>query len=441
MSDQEGFIIEGDLFIIPHENNPSIFGQGNVNVNGELKSNIIKERTLNSGVKVYNVNQIELKQNAVADNPSVGSYTMYLDVDNKVKVKNNSGNVDIGSFIPLTSKGQMLTHNGTNTVVLNPGSDNQVLVYDNTQPNGVKWINSSSIITGSSGKSNVIHIADNKKVSIVDNISGVFYVSIYNKIQNGSVSNFITIKRNDSLYGVSTNFSKCNFPENFKLYWEPYEEIMVSKNGSTLDGLYYIQEYPQNNDNKTVISLTGTNWVNVSSDTTGSNIFFIENNISGPVGIIYVSKNLETNSTCAIFKSGITPGINNSKLNIRWNASSGVELQKNNSLDDGNYTLTNLKSEMTLLSTITLTGTTEQTLLQSYSKDAKILIIESDVSGGMTAIFVIGKNKPGGILSVSKISESRSTSTKLKLNWGVNSYLTIQKTGNDYNGQYRVYIL
>lgn len=40
----------------------------------------------------------------------------------------------------LTSKGQVLTSNGQNNVVVNPGSDGQVLQADSSNPNGLSWI-------------------------------------------------------------------------------------------------------------------------------------------------------------------------------------------------------------------------------------------------------------------------------------------------------------
>jgi hypothetical protein len=76
---------------------------------------------------------------------------------------------------PLTTKGDIVTHNGTNSVRLAVGSDGDVLTADSAQTNGIKWA------TPSTGVFGVIDFLSETKIP---SGSGTFYIGIGGRVSN-----------------------------------------------------------------------------------------------------------------------------------------------------------------------------------------------------------------------------------------------------------------
>lgn len=87
------------------------------------------------------------------------------------------------------------------------------------------------------------------------------------------------------------------------------------------------------------ITLTGTTWVSISSETIGSFMITVTPIITGGAGGIFsIVKNLATKNYGHTIRLGRMRGdSSNESLELRWQASSGIELRKNGAGHDGDY--------------------------------------------------------------------------------------------------------
>lgn len=85
----------------------------------------------------------QMKEGAAPDTPGTGLVVTYAKTDGKMYAKDDEGNEVClsGSDVEvLTTKGDILVHTGSGYVRMPVGSNNQILVADSNEANGVKWI-------------------------------------------------------------------------------------------------------------------------------------------------------------------------------------------------------------------------------------------------------------------------------------------------------------
>ena len=87
------------------------------------------------------------------------------------------------------------------------------------------------------------------------------------------------------------------------------------------------------------ITLTGTAWTSISSETIGSFTVYVTPIISGGAsGIFHITKNVATKTSGHIVRLARMRGdTSNESLLLRWQTSSGIELSKNGTSHDGDY--------------------------------------------------------------------------------------------------------
>lgn len=136
--DSENFIIEGTLTVINHPTN----GAGNIEVGNILYTDVIRSNTI-SGVPV-DINEVQFLEKAMTldeysgspSAPSSGKYSFYIE-NGLLKSKNSTSTVT--TYQPTTTKGDILTHDGTTQVRLPAGIDGRILLADSTATEGIKW--------------------------------------------------------------------------------------------------------------------------------------------------------------------------------------------------------------------------------------------------------------------------------------------------------------
>ena len=89
-------------------------------------------------------NYTELKIITAPGSANSGYLRAYIDTsDNLLKSKNSSGTVTV--YQPITTKGDLVSHNGTTQTRLPIGTNGYILYADSTQSLGMKWINPTTV--------------------------------------------------------------------------------------------------------------------------------------------------------------------------------------------------------------------------------------------------------------------------------------------------------
>jgi len=89
---------------------------------------------------------------------------------------------------------------------------------------------------------------------------------------------------------------------------------------------------------------------------------------------------------------------------------------------------------------INLTGTNYTTILPNTSGDLTISVV-SLVTNGPCGKFFVCKSNPNNVeANITRINSSAGTTSleKLQIRWLPNSGIELYKTGNGYDGQYRI---
>jgi hypothetical protein len=148
--DIEPFEIKGNLSIIASID-PTEFGNGSIDIDGNINLNgTIGENTIGNGITLKDIKYATLKVQSAPGNPVSNEEIIYLDTsDNKLKSKNNSGNVTV--YQPTTTKGDILLHNGTTQIRFPVGTDGTGLIADSTTASGVNWVSTTGQPTTTKG--------------------------------------------------------------------------------------------------------------------------------------------------------------------------------------------------------------------------------------------------------------------------------------------------
>lgn len=80
---------------------------------------------------------------------------------------------------PLTTKGDLIVHNGTNNVRIGVGSNNTVLTADSTQSTGVKWATATASVSYTTVSQSTTYTATNNDDFIIATGSSNFTITLY----------------------------------------------------------------------------------------------------------------------------------------------------------------------------------------------------------------------------------------------------------------------
>lgn len=442
---EEAIEFQGTVTVVA-STNPVEYGGGNIEVEGVVFTDIILENTDNLGVDLegtnFNDNSFTLTDISSPTVPPLGSSRFYTDSsDTLLKSKDNNDIVTV--YQPTNTKGDLLTHNGTTQVRLPVGTNGQILIADSSVSQGVKWSDNTVKIS----KFPIIGV--DKSTFVIPYYYGSYFMNVYPFIKKGSSSMFLLSKSKANRYGHINRFVSNPSILSYKILksnWVPFKEVELYKDYTEDDGDYFIgnnSEYEKN-----IVTLTSTSWTSLGTIynfNTGVFCISIFSDNEGPAATFLIGKTTQALNSPAIQRISSSPASSNTKIRLRWQASSGIEISKSNNNNNGDYNIIDNFQNSSSLS-ITLTGTSVITIPQSffrfYENKTFITRIYSNITDAPMIIAMISKNDHtrSGNKFILNIPGS-GTSEKIILKWDSNSLLTINKTGINYDGNYNLDII
>lgn len=447
--DIDPFLITGNLAVERHPDDPAEFGDGSVDIDGNINlDGTIGENTLSNGFNIKDLKYTTLKQITPPSLPVSSEHTFFYDTSDSLFKSIDSSGV-VTTYQPTNQKGDLLSHNGTTQIRFPVGSDNQFIVADSSQPSGLKWTNQVIIDAGeaiSTIKHHFTLLGALNFCSISLDLIGAFYNPVYNERSKGPSANFFVTKSRQS---IDSDIVRLNSNpaittlEQLESQWIKNEEIEITKDGSGYDGDYVNTLLRSNPPN--TIQLTGTAFTQISPNTTGNFYFSMYSENEGAAGIFLASKNNSTYNNGSIFRINNSPSPSNAQLKVRWPASSGIEIQKSDSNNDGLYKFYNLITEYAdnSLLTVALSGTSPITISNRHQRLTAVVSITSSVINAPFAIFSVSKNDKTRTYSVVRVASSPGTTTneQLHLIWNIDDKLKLYKNGAGYDGNYDIVII
>lgn len=430
---------------ITASSNPIEYGNGNLELEGALFSDMIRENTEDIGVDIEGITFIDthIRVPSIVQpvNPPTGLQSIYIDdSDNLLKSVNPLGSVTI--YQPTTTKGDISTHNGTVQTRLPIGPDGYILQVDTSTSTGLKWINANINNNDDNVSSDVVVLfgsTTNNSVQIFDNVIGAYYIGISTNTRSGPIAIFFTTKNDATLNGHIIQFLREDIP--LILEYNPYEGPRLYKDILPGDG-EYIKKTNQNGFTENDITLSGTSWVILPfTQVFGAYSLSISNKVLGPAATFLLAKSTQTRNSSNIIKISSAPGSDFGILEIRWLSNTLVEIRKTTNNYDGVYTVIE-NFEKASTNTVSLSGTSYINIPTTvYEKKSYAIKITNDTSGYPCSIVYMLKNtKTYTGASFSVFSPANNTLEKLILDWPSQSVIRIHKDGINYDGVYNVYI-
>ena len=427
-------------------------GDGSLEVSGKVYTDYIQGNLENgpvdiNGVSIGNGNITIASTTQSGVVPSVGDHLFYVK-DNLLQSLNSSGTVTV--YQPNTTKGDLISHNGSTQIRVPIGASGNVLTVDPTTESGLKWTTPQTGSSRSSNRFTLLVQGSEGSVSIMDNIYSSTFAAISPYISGAAGGTFIFSKSIDNRVG---NFIKINSSPvagsggRLECIYNSYSSPEIYKDYSTGDGDYSL--VTSDNYYSTNLTLTGTSWVSLGTEYSGlSGVYFISiySDLNGSCASFLICKSFSSSLGPALTKLSSSPSITGGNLELRWNASSGIEIRKTSSGEDGGYLVVD-NFQNSISSTISLNSTNLTTItdraFRYYERKNMILRISSKtLSDAPCSIYFISKNERqtrGNRYSL--FSPGKTTLEKIEINWNINSLLTLNKTGENYNGEYIVEII
>lgn len=314
------------------------------------------------------------------------------------------------------------------------GLPHQVLTVDLTSPLGVTWAEPDCNLKNESGSyvqkipgslynytrvsSNITLIGKEKYTRLFrKKYYGAKHYSVINELEDGPMGFFNVTKSNRDIDGHVVKLSGItDYTGGLKSKWTRRVNIELGKCETEKDGDYLaICNYdpdcamPPNPSLSSKVTLTGTICSEINPATKGNFIYQVVNEIKGPVGIFYLTKNISTN-VASIARISHSPSSDFNKLEMIWNASNGIELCKTKSSFDGIYTLIPIHDQYISEKIITLTEDTisAEVFVEDYERVVTIVSVENIDTDGASAIFTVSKNHITHTAHIAKIVSSVS---------------------------------
>lgn len=438
--DMENQVTYGNLSILP-DINPDR-GDGSLEVYSTIYTDTISANTINGPVSLENIkfldNTIAIDNTVAPTNAYTNNEMFYTDtIDGKFKSINNSGNVTV--YQPITTKGDIVTHNGTTQVRLPIGLSGQVLSVNGSSY--LEWVENNN----STSNTNVNTISvTNKEIAVTDTSIGSHFCFIWPSIYNGQSANYFYSKSSANITGgitaVNQNSSLVGNVNLISSYPE-YQGFTLQNTDTDTQGPFKTLDSSQ--FIKTQITLTGTTGIVYSANTTGVYYLSITSDfINGPSSNFLICKSIASSTTANITRISNSPGVSpTTNLEISWPSNGSLSISKTTSSFNGLYTVINNFQFTNNQTTITLTGTSDTVIPGNvfgyYNQKSFGISVVSNVTNGPNAIFFVSKNsnEVNGNVHTTR-SNGATTGERLKLTWGINSLLTLSKTGVNYNGNY-----
>lgn len=431
----ENQVTYGNLSILPDINIDT--GDGSLEVYGTIYTDNISANTINGTVVLESVKFLDSTIGIDTTTAPVNSYPnnnlFYSDIiDSKFKSIDNSGNVTV--YQPITTKGDLATHNGTTQVRLPVGTTGQILTV--SSGSNLQWVD-SNITANNSITVNTISLPNNIDVSVTDTSIGSNFCFIWPSIYNSQSANYFYSKRSANITGNITRLNNNNSLMGTLISSYPTYQGFTLRNTDTitpfktLDSSQFL---------KTQITLTGTTTTVYTTNMTGAYYISITSDfINGPSSNFLICKSIASSTTAAITRISNSPGNSpTTNLVITWPSNGSLSISKTTSSFNGVYNVIDNFQYVNTQTTINLTNSTAipGNTFGYYTQKSFGLSVVSNITNGPNAIFFVSKNTNTVNGNIYSIRSNGLTGEQLNLSWGINSLLTLSKTGVNYNGDY-----
>jgi len=442
--DIDTFEIKGNLSVIASED-PGNVGNGSIDVEGTVNTDSIECNIPLNGLTIYDIKNYTQREVVAPPLPVSGEHTFYIDTVSKKLMSLDTTGV-LTTYQPITTKGDLLTHDGTTQIRLPvAGAPNMALLSDPASNSGLKWgvVNTS---TDTVPRSTVISLRSNVYSELLPGLKGCFVLLVYNKVSTGGSAIFFVSKSRNNIGGHIVRSNTSSGMVNNALLetqWLSLEELELRKTSTPAgeDGDYQCNFGFNNIEDS--FALSGTSWLSIVPDTVGNFVYCINSQeTDGPSAIFIATKSNASLNTGNIVRITSSPAVDASVLEARWNSNSALEFRKTSSSYNGDYFYIDILTlEQVQVVEVTLTGTTPVEIIKKYQR-ASFMVSVYKNDGNVRAIFTITKNDKTRSGSMTRHSFSTNNgTTNLMLLWGVNEGVQLYKTNASYDGLYTVTFL
>lgn len=339
---------------------------------------------------------------------------------------------DYGDLILGTTSGHFID--------LPLGNDGQILIVDSSSNTGAIWsnptleLNLGAFLCSESGtwirdiesfnytgaSSNITLIGDEKYTRIFrKKFYGAKNFSIINEIEDGPSGFFNATKSNRDIEGHIVKLAGIvSYTGGLINKWNRRVDIETRKCNIEDDGDYIVvgnydidcASEDKLDDVRELVNLVGVTCSEINfSETKGNLMYLIENDISGPIGIFYLTKN-KVGDYASIVRTSHSPSSDCNKLEMIWEPNSKVKLCKTKNTFNGEYRVIPLHEHYIQEHIVTLTGTdfSPATLIDQYERVTTIVTVENIDTDGPSAIFVVSKNHITNKAHINRITATMS---------------------------------
>lgn len=441
--DSENMEVKGMITILPDSFN----GDGSLEVSGTVFTDNIKANTDLTPVKVEEIlikeSAITIKNEVIVPQlPLVDSHTFYVK-DQLFQSIDSIGKTTI--YQPSTSKGDLVSHDGTIQQRVPVGQNGTVLTADSASPTGLSWKPS----TAQSASVSRITLLRQEDVILLDASYGNSLSLVSPCVPNAPGASFIFSRSSETVAPNVTTLVQAPsaFGARLVAKYTSFSSPEVRKDDNARgDGDYTNVEsstYP-----KTLISLPGSaTWVELFPALTGNFFLSIYSEDNEESCSFLVSKSIATSNAGAINKIATSPGpISTINLQLRWQANSPLQIRKATvSGSPSNVLVTSNLDYSYIEEVVTLTGTASVNLksYRIYEKKNMIVSVSSSLTDSPKTIYFLSKNlRNTGTAKFSVSSPGASSpSVNVVVDWNINSGISIRKTGVAHDGIYTVRII
>ena len=411
---------------------------GNILRVGHIKENTDGGSVDVSGVEMKN-SALYLPEQEQTSTPLSGKRMLFFETDGNLAMKDSSGTID-KVRVPK-NKGEIVTHNGTEQVILPGGSEFQVLSVDPSSSTGFSWKNPENFIE----QYQIFTLIDTMWTSIDIEIEGGRQYSIVNEVAYGPCGmGFLTkSEQEEKAHCFYMNCPGEN-DERLVVRWTPDHEMEIQKNIDTKNGSYIRRILTRNKDKTTTLS--NTDYTEIFSEISGNLLVIIEpdhnTNDGGPCSIFLLTKSEQTNYASIVCLSASPSVFSNEKLEIRWQPNTGVELKKDGENYDGIFNIKPLMKMVRDSGIVSLSGINYVNIYKKKDRLSMLLVVKNVITNGPSAVFAILKNDKTQQGLVQRLTSCPgSNGEHLEVTYAANSKVKIRKTGVGFDGDYNFSIL
>jgi hypothetical protein len=439
--DSENMEIRGMITILPDSFN----GDGSLEVSGTVFADNVRSNTDLAGVQIEEIlfkeSSVNIKNEIIVPSlPVVDSHTFYIK-DQLFQSIDSAGKTTI--YQPSTTKGDIVSHDGTVQQRIVVGQNGNVLTADSSSSTGLSW--KPSIARGTSSRLNLVNQDD---VIVYDASFGNGMALISPCVPNAPGSSFIFSKSSENVGANITTIvqAQSSFGDRLVAKYSSFSSPEIRKDDNSRGNGDYTN-IESNSYPKIQALLPGNaSWVDLFPDLTGNFFLSVYSENNEEACSFLVSKSVASSNAAAISKIATSPSVSNTlNIQLRWQSSAPLQIRKATiSANASPMIITNNLEYSYVEESVQLTGTASVNLksYRIYEKKNMIVSVSSSVlADSPKTIYFLSKNLRNTGSAKFSVSSPGSGGIGVIVDWNVNSGVSIRKTGNAHDGVYIVRVV